>query len=766
MLNTVINVDLHIHSKASAYKDGIIVADSDLSHLDVLFTKLEENDINLFSITDHNRFDYSLYKAINDWIGAHPDSCIKAVLAGVEFDVRLEENKPACHIVTIFNVTDWGTDGPAIENAIAENQLNKKDDSYSITEFETILRKAGLDFLLIAHQHEGLLINPKKKRSLSNSTSTAKELLMFGYINAVEYNNSKVQGILLDEFYQLEIPTTAVVGSDCHTWNCYPAHDEKQIAKRPFYTRIKCLPTFQGLLLAFTSPETRFQVPAPEFRKEHIRGFKYGEKEIHFSPGINAIIGENGSGKSSVLRLLEESNPSEKWISAYKKAHSISTDPLPSKERAISIKQGELRRDYDKGALFANSLFKTLDNSVFEQNTYDFSNSLKETILDSIKRKDHMDDLAEAAFHLDPELEGQVFNINVTSDETFTDIENEHSDRYKALVKIKTLIQHEIDFGYYDEQQSDSLERAKQEINDVIKFVRQAKNGIDAEIAIRNIIHLSIEEYSAKCSAHTTEIDARKRAYRKEKNALKKAVCNIVEDAIRNKSIPTKLQCPEGHGVNSNLKNGFKFQTTAKYAKESDLTTSLLKVIFNKSYQKLETVCEIDSIETLSNAITGSNDIDWSKRWDAAVEKFIVDMESTEPSILDQRSKGKIGNTFGEQSLTFYKYKSFNSGDWDVLIVDQPEDDISHSRINEELIEYFNNLRATHQIIMVTHNPLLVVNLDADNVIVLEKESDKLNVISGCLESPGILDKVANHMDGGRAAIQRRVKAYDANNGD
>lgn len=73
MLNSDIRVDLHIHSKASEYKEGQdstennIVAESDIEHLDVLFKRLSasENSINMISITDHNRFDPGLYEAIN-----------------------------------------------------------------------------------------------------------------------------------------------------------------------------------------------------------------------------------------------------------------------------------------------------------------------------------------------------------------------------------------------------------------------------------------------------------------------------------------------------------------------------------------------------------------------------------------------------------------------------------------------------------------------------------------------------------------------------
>jgi len=73
MLNRNIKVDLHIHSKASEYKeaDGY-VDESNIENIDVLLSKLQENNINLISITDHNSFDYALYKKIKELINKEP----------------------------------------------------------------------------------------------------------------------------------------------------------------------------------------------------------------------------------------------------------------------------------------------------------------------------------------------------------------------------------------------------------------------------------------------------------------------------------------------------------------------------------------------------------------------------------------------------------------------------------------------------------------------------------------------------------------------
>ena len=105
MLNEIINVDLHIHSVFSEYKDGDIVKKSTVENIEKLIQKLNENGIVLCAITDHNRFDYNLYSQLNKKI-KEIGGTLKNNLPGVEFDVKLESGKPTCHIVGIFDDND------------------------------------------------------------------------------------------------------------------------------------------------------------------------------------------------------------------------------------------------------------------------------------------------------------------------------------------------------------------------------------------------------------------------------------------------------------------------------------------------------------------------------------------------------------------------------------------------------------------------------------------------------------------------------------
>ena len=90
----MIKFDLHIHSYASKYKEGkSIVDNSTIENAEVLMDKLNEQGVGLFSITDHNRFWPELYMRLDALIssGAYPN--VKGLLAGVEFDVRMDPGK-------------------------------------------------------------------------------------------------------------------------------------------------------------------------------------------------------------------------------------------------------------------------------------------------------------------------------------------------------------------------------------------------------------------------------------------------------------------------------------------------------------------------------------------------------------------------------------------------------------------------------------------------------------------------------------------------
>lgn len=117
-------------------------------------------------------------------------------------------------------------------------------------------------------------------------------------------------------------------------------------------------------------------------------------------------------------------------------------------------------------------------------------------------------------------------------------------------------------------------------------------------------------------------------------------------------------------------------------------------------------------------------------------------------------------------------YLEMDENDRRPLLVDQPEENLDNDSIYKSLRGYFRKAKRRRQIILVTHNPNLVVNTDADQVIVAQAtESDaspfpQLSYTSGSLENsnppdmPGIREQVCTILEGGADAFRSRERRY------
>lgn len=110
-------------------------------------------------------------------------------------------------------------------------------------------------------------------------------------------------------------------------------------------------------------------------------------------------------------------------------------------------------------------------------------------------------------------------------------------------------------------------------------------------------------------------------------------------------------------------------------------------------------------------------------------------------------------------------YLAIDQTDRRPLIVDQPEENLDPQSVYDELVPHFRAARRRRQVFVVTHNANLVVNVDADQVIVATatREGEGLPAIrynSGSLENPEIRQAVCNILEGGNRAFMERERRY------
>lgn len=98
-----------------------------------------------------------------------------------------------------------------------------------------------------------------------------------------------------------------------------------------------------------------------------------------------------------------------------------------------------------------------------------------------------------------------------------------------------------------------------------------------------------------------------------------------------------------------------------------------------------------------------------------------------------------------------------------IFIIDQPEDNLDNQFIMNELVPLIRKIKKSRQIIMSTHNANLVVNSDAEQVIVARIDSTD-DYTSGGIEDPKINNDIKEILEGGENAFISRENKYGMGN--
>ncbi|TDV37992.1 putative AbiEii toxin of type IV toxin-antitoxin system [Paraburkholderia caballeronis] len=109
-------------------------------------------------------------------------------------------------------------------------------------------------------------------------------------------------------------------------------------------------------------------------------------------------------------------------------------------------------------------------------------------------------------------------------------------------------------------------------------------------------------------------------------------------------------------------------------------------------------------------------------------------------------------------------YLALDDSDDRPLIIDQPEENLDPKSVFEELVSLFVAAKTKRQVIMVTHNANLVINTDADQIIVAEAGPHHAGGLppityrAGGLENAAIRKAVCDILEGGEAAFRERAR--------
>lgn len=784
IVKTGMKIDLHIHSIASATKDGEKVQNNTLENIPLLITRLDEQGVNICAITDHDTFSYDMYSALK--AAEAEDNSIQRVLPGVEFSVRFkgdDTREKVVHVIAIF----CDNDNQKVQNIESILTDLKPDPAGSYTEenFLKVLRTIDIDTILIAHQKNSLSsTKPRKNDASSLGENKFLEFIYSDFFEAFEFKNRRNEvfnkGYLLAK--HLEGSATFITGTDCHDWSVYPKEDKSDSTIVFPYTYAKCLPTFKGLVMAVTGfsrlslDNSFFNID--KYTLDSIELTRGGEKiSIPLSRGINVIIGDNSIGKSLLLHAILGYQKDGEQLPAKIKAgyksylvrHNLQIKKQLSSQNIFCFDmQGEVRKRFEEGTLDATEFLSRYFPADIDAKPY------RSVIENEI---DRLITYLRKKFQLDSEIRRlNTFDFLIDSDtaESLTFLKNLRSCKEKPeqLEKIITaLTQIETDLKCLENLGLDKddveffivlsakLKELKQKYQQRITEIESDNNRIE-------IIAKTIDRVAKEHSHSIGDRQKRITAFWDHTNTLKTSIIEIIKKRIDLPEYSVHLD-PIEIAPNCNTVHEYEFisRLTAKRIDSDFLLHHISNVIKSKKNINWKTITEKGLKDALLHYDGKTPVLDFFK---AALQESIKEDFTIERTIICQGMDKSTEMSAGLDARVYFDLLSYEISRDGIYIIDQPEDNVSQLAIKNYMLEYFKTMGENRQVIIVTHNPQFIVNLDVDNLIFISRRGDEIIVQSGALEYEcpdySVLDIVADNIDGGLESIQKRWKRYAKSN--
>ncbi|MEE9367466.1 MAG: AAA family ATPase [Pontiella sp.] len=123
------------------------------------------------------------------------------------------------------------------------------------------------------------------------------------------------------------------------------------------------------------------------------------------------------------------------------------------------------------------------------------------------------------------------------------------------------------------------------------------------------------------------------------------------------------------------------------------------------------------------------------------------------------RSKELQHHSLGQRASALILFV-LNQRENDVIIIDQPEDDLDNQTIYKDVIKLIREMKPDVQFIFATHNPNIPVLGDAEQIHACTFMDDKVSVHSGSIDEQNTQTKIVDIMEGGQEAFDRRKEIY------
>lgn len=99
--------------------------------------------------------------------------------------------------------------------------------------------------------------------------------------------------------------------------------------------------------------------------------------------------------------------------------------------------------------------------------------------------------------------------------------------------------------------------------------------------------------------------------------------------------------------------------------------------------------------------------------------------------------------------------------DHDLVLIDQPEDDLDSQTVYEEVVKRIREIKSDRQFVFATHNANFPVLGDSETVAAFSASEEKIDVVSASIDAAECQTRIVKIMEGGPEAFSRRKTIYE-----
>lgn len=728
-----------------------------LSYL-LLANALIENEIKIVTVTDHNTICgvdklKSAIQSIKQYkVGVYPE-----VIMGIEISCA-DKN----HVVGLFE--DDEQTRRKIESWIDENLIHIEEGTFksSLEVLDFINEIGGVAY--VAHINSSYIFT-------KNYLSGAYKQKLLTKQNIVGISSLESMDATLSRISPFNRDVKFILDNDAHTID--------EVKEKNFWIKgRKC--TFKAIQEALADYDIAISlsyIPEPTTYIEGIyienreEGFLFGQSQeafvMRFSPALNCLIGGRGTGKSTILEVMEyvlsQRCTSKKklefickhgnvWIlyqhSGDEYLVELRTPETDTEDILTHFGQNpENKYGYRYYYNPEEIRWITLQRNVSVYKVVHIDNAWRIELI--TKKGGRLKKLYDTRYSVN-ELVNTAGSEDITKfiydimfcNETISDPRN--AVKARTVSGLKRMVK----------DITDIMEKRKQEVFGIIQSFNNHQSGV---------LRINYSQNKAYIEPPVLEWLADSQHKKKWFN-YKNLEMKKIEDYLL--ALYFKIGLWDFLRMVVNLDS----DTAGKYENILEYCTPMSQAMIEDNITKLdENECDNIIKEIFSSLITPNNVeqiLEYVSKFISNSEQFTLEfnINNKEGENLPAHFKPVGELSLGQKvvaMLAFILGYSDFSGDYRPLIIDQPEDNLDNQYIYKNLVKQLRNIKEKRQIIIATHNATIVTNAKADQICVM-KSNDK----HGWIETTGypgekrIKKHIINYLEGGKESFLHKMSIY------